>query len=114
VTGGTDNHLILINLSDREVTGKQAEEALDLAGITVNKNTVPNEKRSPFVTSGIRVGTPAITTRGMKETEMKLVGGWIANAINNYNNTSVLKEISKEVANLCNSFPIYAEKSIMK
>jgi glycine hydroxymethyltransferase len=111
VTGGTDNHLMLINLSDRDVTGKQAEEALDLAGITVNKNTVPNEKRSPFVTSGIRVGTPAITSRGMKEGEMKLIAGWIADAITNHNNASVLKEIHTEVANLCRSFPIYAEKS---
>lgn len=111
VTGGTDNHLILINLSDRDVTGKQAEEALDYAGITVNKNTVPNEKRSPFVTSGIRVGTPAITSRGMKEPEMKLIAGWIADAITEYNNTSVLKEIRIEVENLCRSFPIYAEKS---
>src|SRR4030095_16148179 len=82
VTGGTDNHLILVDLSKRDITGKDAEIALDLAGITVNKNTVPNEKRSPFITSGVRIGTPALTTRGMKESEMQTIAGWIAQVLN--------------------------------
>lgn len=111
VTGGTDNHLMLVDLSNRDITGKQAEEALDHAGITVNKNTVPNEKRSPFVTSGIRIGTPAITSRGMKENEMKLIAGWIAQALTEHNNTSVLNKIRQEVEELCRAFPIYAERS---
>lgn len=111
VTGGTDNHLMLLDLSDRDLTGKLAEEALDHAGITVNKNTVPNEKRSPFVTSGIRIGTPAITSRGMKEEEMKLIAGWIAQTLTEPTNTSVLNNIRKEVEELCRAFPIYAERS---
>ncbi len=111
VTGGTDNHLMLIDLSDRNITGKEAEEALDLAGITVNKNTVPNEKRSPFVTSGIRIGTPAITSRGMKEEEMKLIAGWICQALTDHDKTSVLEKIRKDVEELCKKFPIYTDRT---
>ncbi len=114
VTGGTDNHLVLVDLSGgteasrtREVTGKDAEIALDRAGITVNKNTVPNEKRSPFVTSGIRIGTPALTTRGMKETEMKLIGGWIAEVIDKPDDEARLTKIRGQVADLCQSYPVY-------
>jgi glycine hydroxymethyltransferase len=107
VTGGTENHLLLIDLSSLEVTGKDAERALDLAGITVNKNTVPNEKRSPFVTSGIRVGTPALTTRGMKEAEMQIIGKWICEVIKNFNDESTLQRIHNEVRELCKKFPIY-------
>lgn len=107
VTGGTDNHLILVDLSDREITGKLAETSLDEAGITVNKNTVPNEKRSPFVTSGVRIGTPALTTRGMKESEMKQIAKWIAQVLNNPEDASLKNRIHEEVKMLCKQFPIY-------
>ena len=111
VTGGTDNHLMLLDLSQSkgysELTGKVAEIALDEAGITVNKNTVPNEKRSPFVTSGIRIGTPALTTRGMKESEMKKIADWIALTLKNADNTDVKLKIKGEVKDLCKNFPIY-------
>ncbi|WP_413574455.1 serine hydroxymethyltransferase [Bdellovibrio sp. HCB290] len=107
VTGGTDNHLMLIDLSDREITGKVAEIALDEAGITVNKNTVPNEKRSPFVTSGIRVGTPALTTRGMGTSEMKKIGQWIAQVLNSADNADVKNKVHSEVKEMCKHFPIY-------
>lgn len=107
VTGGTDNHLMLIDLSDREITGKVAEIALDEAGITVNKNTVPNEKRSPFVTSGIRVGTPALTTRGMGTAEMKKIGQWIAQVLNNADNVELKNKVHNEVKEMCKHFPIY-------
>ena len=107
VTGGTDNHLGLVDLSNRTVSGKDAEIALDLAGITVNKNTVPNEKRSPFVTSGVRIGTPALTSRGMKEPEMKIVGGWIAQVLENPADQATLTRIKGQVRELCQSFPIY-------
>ncbi|QLY27209.1 serine hydroxymethyltransferase [Bdellovibrio sp. KM01] len=107
VTGGTDNHLMLIDLSDREITGKVAEIALDEAGITVNKNTVPNEKRSPFVTSGIRIGTPALTTRGMGTSEMKKIGQWIAQVLNNADNADVKNKVHAEVKEMCKHFPIY-------
>jgi len=107
VTGGTDNHLILLDLSSRDITGKDGETALDLAGITVNKNTVPNEKRSPFVTSGLRIGTPALTTRGMKESEMKIIGGWIADVLEDHKNETKLQKIHNQVKELCQKFPIY-------
>lgn len=107
VTGGTDNHLMLIDLSESPITGKDAEIALDKAGITVNKNTVPNEKRSPFVTSGVRIGTPALTTRGMRENEMKLIAGWISEVLNNPTDESKLIRIKDQVRELCQSFPIY-------
>lgn len=107
VTGGTDNHLILLDLSRVDVTGKDAEIALDKAGITVNKNTVPNEKRSPFVTSGVRIGTPALTTRGMGSQEMKLIAKWITTVIKNVNDEGTLKKVRSEVEELCQQFPIY-------
>jgi glycine hydroxymethyltransferase len=111
VTGGTDNHLMLVDLSKSkgfsELTGKVAEIALDEAGITVNKNTVPNENRSPFVTSGIRIGTPALTTRGMKESEMKKIADWITLTLKNADNTDVKLKIKGEVKDLCKNFPIY-------
>lgn len=107
VTGGTDNHLLLLDLSAREVTGKDAEIALDHAGITVNKNTVPNEKRSPFVTSGVRIGTPALTTRGMTEKEMVIIAKWIAQVINEPNNHGLLTKIKTDVQEMCRAFPIY-------
>ena len=107
VTGGTDNHLLLLDLSDLELTGKQAESNLEQAGITVNKNTVPNEKRSPFVTSGIRIGTPALTTRGMKEAEMEQIGLWISQVIKNPNDETLFSKIHNQVKELCSHFPLY-------
>lgn len=107
VTGGTDNHLLLLDLSNSEVTGKAAEIALDEAGITVNKNTVPNEKRSPFVTSGIRIGTPALTTRGMGSAEMKQIALWITEVLKTPDDVSVKQKIRSKVSELCKSFPIY-------
>ena len=107
VTGGTDNHLILINLSKDNLTGKDIEQSLGEASITVNKNTVPNEKLSPFVTSGIRLGTPALTTRGMKEKEMEQIANWICQVIKNHKDSSVISKVKKQVENLCQQFPIY-------
>ena len=107
VTGGTDNHLLLLDLSDREVTGKEAEDALGKAGITVNKNTVPNEKRSPFVTSGVRIGTPALSTRGMKEAEMKQIALWISQVIDRPTDENMLKEIKSSIHEMCTKFPLY-------
>jgi len=109
VSGGTDNHLMLVDLSNKNITGKQAENALGVAGITVNKNMVPFDQRSPFVTSGIRIGTPAMTTRGMKEEQMKLIAGFINNAIENFQNETVLMGIKEEVKSLCSGFPLYHE-----
>lgn len=107
VTGGTDNHLMLVDLSDSPVTGKVAETALDEAGITVNKNTVPHEKRSPFVTSGIRIGTPALTTRGMGTTEMVQIAKWTARVLKDPEDQAVKSQVRNEVRELCESFPIY-------
>ncbi len=106
ISGGTDNHLMLIDLTNKGVTGKQAQEALDKAGITCNKNTVPFEPRSPMDPSGIRLGTPAITTRGMKEAEMEQIAGWINDVITNWNNDAKLAEIKESVKNLCVKFPV--------
>jgi glycine hydroxymethyltransferase len=108
VSGGTDNHLMMVDLTNKDITGKDAEIALDKAGITVNKNTIPFETRSPFVTSGVRIGTPALTTRGMKEDEMVKVGGWITAALESLDNESRLGEISKEVAAFAREFPLFA------
>jgi len=110
VSGGTDNHLMLVNLKDTPLTGKEGEEALERVGITVNKNTVPFETRSPFVTSGIRIGTPALTTRGMKEKEMERIGQWIADVLAAPADASVQKRVAAEVRSLCDSFPLYAER----
>lgn len=109
-SGGTDNHLMLINFTGTEITGKAAEEALDKAGITVNKNTVPFETRSPFVTSGIRVGTPACTSHGLKESEMELVAGFIADAIANIGDDSALEAIKLRVNEMMKKFPLYADR----
>jgi glycine hydroxymethyltransferase len=110
VSGGTDNHLMLVDFSGTEMTGKIAEEALDKAGITVNKNTVPFETRSPFVTSGIRIGTPAATTHGLKEAEMKEVAGFIAEALANVADETKLTEINGRVNSLMKRFPLYAHR----
>lgn len=107
VTGGTDNHLLLLDLSNSEVTGKLAETILDEAGITVNKNTVPNEKRSPFVTSGVRIGTPALTTRGMKTAEMKTIGSWISQILKNPEDQKLRERIKNDVKEMGKSFPLY-------
>jgi glycine hydroxymethyltransferase len=109
ISGGTDNHLMLIDLRNKNVTGKAAQEALDLAGITVNKNAVPFDDKSPLITSGIRVGTPALTTRGMKEKEMTIVGDLIDEVITNIGNTGVYDSVKKKVAELCGGFPLYNE-----
>jgi len=110
VSGGTDNHLILVDLSGTETTGKMAEEALEKAGITVNKNAVPFDTRSPFVTSGFRIGTPATTTRGLKEAEMGKVADWIDRALTNIDNEDALTAIRGEVKELCQQFPLYAHR----
>ena len=109
ISGGTDNHLMLIELTNKNITGKQAENSLEKAGITVNKNMVPFDQRSPFVTSGIRVGTPAVTTRGMKENEMLVIAGFINDAINNFEDGARLKKIMDDVKQLCSKFPLYTE-----
>jgi len=108
VSGGTDNHLILVDLSNADISGKDAEEALERAGITVNKNTVPGEKRSPFVTSGIRVGTPALTTRGMKESEMVTIAGWMVSILRATTDTKLSANVRAGVRELCKKFPLYA------
>ena len=110
VSGGTDNHLMLIDLTKQDITGKEAEEALGKAGITVNKNTIPFETRSPFVTSGVRVGVPAATTKGMKEPEMKLIAGFIDRALQNRGSEAALEVIKAEVKDLCVRFPFYKTK----
>ncbi len=107
VSGGTDNHLLLVDLTNKSITGKEAEQALDKAGITVNKNMIPYDKRSPFDPSGIRLGTPAITTRGMKESEMKEIANLISKAIDSYNSLSMLEKIKAEVKELSSGFPLY-------
>ncbi len=109
VTGGTDNHLMVVDLTNKNISGKQGEKALGLAGITVNKNTVPFDPRSPFDPSGIRLGTPALTTRGMKEAEMVQVAEWIELAVNNVNNEAKLQNIHSEVREFTKSFPLPGE-----
>jgi glycine hydroxymethyltransferase len=110
VSGGTDNHLLLMDLSNRgELTGKQAEAALERAGITCNKNTVPGERRSPFVTSGVRLGTAALTTRGMGLAEMRQVGGWIADVLEAAGDADRARRVAAQVAELCEAFPLYPE-----
>jgi len=107
VSGGTDNHLMLVDLRNKGLTGKAAEKALDLAGITVNKNTVPKETQSPFVTSGIRIGTPAVTTRGMRESEMERIAELIDQVLMSAEDASVAARVKEEVRTLANAFPLY-------
>jgi glycine hydroxymethyltransferase len=109
-SGGTDNHLMLVDLRKSELTGKAAQETLDRAHITVNRNAVPFDTRSPFITSGIRIGTPAVTTRGMKEAEMALIGDLIARALGHVNDENILSEVAAEVAALCRKFPVYPHR----
>jgi glycine hydroxymethyltransferase len=111
VSDGTDNHLLLVDLreSHPELTGKEAEHALECAGMTVNKNTVPRETRSPFVTSGLRIGTPAATTRGLQEPEMHQIADWIASVLVDASDEVVIVKTRAEVETLCASFPLYEE-----
>jgi glycine hydroxymethyltransferase len=107
ISGGSDNHLLLIDVTTKNVTGKEAEIALDKAGITVNKNGIPFDQHPPTITSGIRVGTPALTSRGMKEAQMELIAEWFDDILSNIDNEAKLKEISEKVKSLCKDFPIY-------
>jgi glycine hydroxymethyltransferase len=109
VSGGTDNHLMLLDLTAQGITGLEAENALGRAGITVNKNTIPNETKSPFVTSGLRVGTPAVTSRGMKEAEMRQIGTWIATVVKDISNDAMIKKVQADVTALAGRFTLYPE-----
>ena len=111
VSGGTDNHLLMVDLrgSHAELTGKEAEHTLERAGMTVNKNTVPGETRSPFVTSGLRIGTPAVTTRGLEEAHMHQIADWIAAVLTDTSDEAVVADTRAEVETLCASFPLYEE-----
>jgi glycine hydroxymethyltransferase len=108
VSNGTDNHLFLLDLIDKDITGKDADAALGRANITVNKNSVPNDPRSPFVTSGLRIGTPAITRRGFGDNEAKQVASWICDVLDNMGDESVVERVQQEVVELCSRFPVYA------
>ncbi|MCP4632667.1 MAG: serine hydroxymethyltransferase [candidate division Zixibacteria bacterium] len=109
VSGGTDTHLMLVSFIDKGISGKKVEKALEKAGITVNKNTVPFDPKKPFVTSGIRIGTPAITTRGMKETDMEVIGDLIADTIEHIGDEDYYAEVKAKVINLCKNFPLYED-----
>ena len=109
VSGGTDNHLILLDLTNLSITGLEAETILGKAHITVNKNTIPNENRSPFVTSGLRIGTPAVTSRGMKEAEMRQIGRWIATILKDISNEALVRKIGAEVTAMAQTYPLYPE-----
>jgi glycine hydroxymethyltransferase len=112
VSGGTDNHLMLVDLTTKGVTGKEAQEALDRAAITVNKNGIPFDTKGPQITSGIRIGTPALTTRGMKENEMRLIASYIADVIAHINDEKVIQEVAGKVKTLCARFPLYQQRII--
>jgi glycine hydroxymethyltransferase len=109
VSGGSDNHLILVDLTNKDITGKQAEEILESAGLTVNKNAVPFDTESRFVTGGIRIGTPAVTSRGLKEHEMRQIAQWMNRAILNHRDEQEIRKIRSEVRELCERFPIYPD-----
>jgi len=110
VSGGTDNHLMLVDLTDKGITGAEAEEALEIAGITVNKNAIPFDTKPPRITSGIRIGTPAVTTRGLGTDDMKTVGSYIASILKEPKNDLLLRNIRKKICQLCEKYPIYGEK----
>lgn len=114
VSGGTDDHLFLVDLIDKDITGKDADAALDRANITVNKNAVPNDPRSPFVTSGLRIGTPAVTTRGLREAEVRQLAGWIADVLDNLGDEGTIERVRGQVLELCRCFPVYAEKEMRR
>ncbi len=107
VSGGTDTHLMLVDVFSKGINGKQAEQALDKAGITVNKNAIPFDQNPPLMPSGIRIGTPALTTRGMKEPEMEAIGEWIVDVLDNINDENVQKRVRRDVEQLCERFPLY-------
>ena len=107
VTNKTENHIVLVDLRNKEITGKELEKALGEVNITVNKNAVPNDPRSPFVTSGVRLGTPAVTTRGFKEKEVALLSNWICDVVENINDESKMSEIKRGVLNLTSEYPVY-------
>jgi glycine hydroxymethyltransferase len=108
VSGGTDTHLMLVDVFSKGINGKQAEQALDKAGITVNKNTIPFDQNPPLTPSGIRIGTPALTTRGMKEAEMEAIGTWITEVLDSVTDESVQRRVRKSVQELCEKFPLYS------
>jgi glycine hydroxymethyltransferase len=110
VSGGTDSHLVLVDLRGLDITGKDAEAALEEAGITVNKNTVPFEKLSPFVTSGVRIGTPAVTTRGMREDDMAAIGAMIVEVLSRPQDRGVRSRIREAVRDMCQRFPLYPKE----
>jgi glycine hydroxymethyltransferase len=112
VSGGTDNHLMLVDLINKGITGKAADAALGAANITVNKNSVPNDPQSPFVTSGIRVGTPAITTRGFKEAEVQQLANWIADVLDNIEDTATIERVKGQVLDICARFPVYGSTAL--
>ena len=107
VGGHTENHMLLVDLRDKNVTGKDCENTLGCANITVNKNAGPNDPQSPFVTSGMRLGTPAVTTRGFKETEINQISNWICDIVLDINNEKLIREVKEEVIELCKEFPVY-------
>jgi len=111
VSGGTDNHLFLLDLIDKDITGKDAETRLGEANITVNKNAVPNDPRSPFVTSGLRLGTPAITTRGFKEADTALLAGWVCDILDDLQNNDTIERVKAEVLNICQRLPVYTHRT---
>jgi glycine hydroxymethyltransferase len=111
VSGGTDNHLMLADLTSLNITGKKAEEALHRAGITANKNTIPFEQRSPFITSGLRIGTPAVTSRGMQASEMAAIAGFIASVLKNPDDENIIEDVRAKVREICEAFPIYQNLS---
>ncbi|MDF4603961.1 serine hydroxymethyltransferase, partial [Vibrio parahaemolyticus] len=108
VSNGTENHLFLVDLIDKDITGKDADAALGAANITVNKNSVPNDPRSPFVTSGIRVGTPAITRRGFTEEDAKDLANWMCDVLDNIGNEEVIEATKQKVLEICKRLPVYA------
>ena len=110
VSGGTDNHLMLVDLKNKDITGKEAEEFLESAGLTVNKNAIPFDTQSRFVTGGVRIGTPTVTTRGMKESEMEQIGDWVNRVISSRDSSEIAK-VRDEVSELCAKFPLYPEKN---
>ena len=108
VCNGTENHIVLVDLRSKNITGKDLERVLGDVNITVNKNSVPNDPASPFITSGIRIGTPAVTTRGFKEKEIIQISNWISDIIDNFENTELQKSIKEKVLNLTSNFPVYS------
>ncbi len=113
VSGGTDNHLFLIDLINKGITGKDAEAALGKANLTVNKNAVPNDPQTPFVTSGLRMGTPAVTTRGFKEAECEKIAHWICDILDDLQNTQTIANVKKQVIEICNKFPVYRQEKLV-